>query len=135
MLTTYLFPHHAIQSATEDTWEAPEPFCPLKEADSRKIPKLTVKVCKRKIFLVSHILYLIVFVQIYCVKYLNKIAFHIQGRLQSMKLLESALLTNFTHHFEGNEMRLSGSDYEPNVSAVELEFEIFSTNRLHNVYK
>lgn len=30
--------------STTDTWEPPDEDCPLRDAESRKIPKLTVKV-------------------------------------------------------------------------------------------
>ncbi|CAL1531363.1 unnamed protein product [Lymnaea stagnalis] len=87
-------------SDKKDVFEPPSPFCPLRDASSQRVSKLTVKT-----------------------------------REHCFEMIERALYENFTAVFAEDENRIRGRDYEPRTNALDMEYQVFLSNKLAPVYK
>ncbi|XP_053399831.1 ATP-dependent DNA helicase Q5-like [Mercenaria mercenaria] len=87
-------------SRPEDTFIPPSEDCPLRDAASQRIPKLTVA-----------------------------------QREHCMALLEKALLDNYVQYYKDIPTKMAAKDFVPRCCAIDLEYEVFKANRLHNIYK
>ncbi|KAJ8297587.1 hypothetical protein KUTeg_024118 [Tegillarca granosa] len=88
------------ESSTVADFVPPSDECPLRDAESQRIPKLTVKT-----------------------------------REHCLGMLEEELKKNFINYYQDIPHRLAAMDFEPKCCAIDLEYEIFKTNRIVNLYK
>ncbi|XP_055894999.1 ATP-dependent DNA helicase Q5-like [Biomphalaria glabrata] len=88
----------AVEKVEE--FEPPSASCPLRDASSQRVSKLTVKT-----------------------------------REHCFEMIEKALYENFITVFAQDETRIRRRDYEPRTQALDMEYQVFMSNKLAPVYK
>ncbi|KAK3099186.1 hypothetical protein FSP39_000705 [Pinctada imbricata] len=84
----------------EDEFVPPDDDCPLRDASSQKIPRLTVKT-----------------------------------REHCLQMIENKLRENFGHYYIDVPHKLAAVEYEPKCCAIDVEYEVFKSSKMANLYK